>query len=149
VLAIAGPLGFLPNIALSGALWGDPQVAADLSFRAVPVWGAILIMGTFPIVQGAAELPTYFGYVLPRLQARYGWRSGAVVLTAVVLSCQHIFLPLLFDWRFIAWRALMFLPFALWFGWALDRRPALLPYLVVAHALLDASLPVLVLLASV
>jgi hypothetical protein len=31
----------------------------------------------------------------------------------------------------------------------LYRRPSLLPYLVVAHALLDASLPIIVLVASV
>ena len=44
-------------------------------------------------------------------------------VTAFVLSTQHVFLPTLFDWRFIAWRGLMILPFALWFGFALDRRP--------------------------
>jgi hypothetical protein len=72
-----------------------------------------------------------------------------VLVAAVTLSLQHVVLPLLFDWRFVIWRAFTFLPFALWFGWALYRRPSLLPYLVVAHALLDASLPIIVLVASV
>ena len=57
-------------------------------------------------------------------------------------------LPLLFDWRFVAWRALMFLPFALWMGFVIHRRPTTLPYLVIGHALLDLSLPILVLIAS-
>jgi hypothetical protein len=148
VLAVAGPLGMLPNMFLGEALWGSSQVGADLSFRALPVAAALAILVTFPIVQGAAELPTYFGYVLPRLRERYGWQLRAVLVTAFVLSTQHVFLPTLFDWRFIAWRGLMFLPFALWFGFALDRRPRLLPFLVVAHGLLDASLPILVLVAS-
>jgi hypothetical protein len=148
VLVVAGPLGVLPNILLGQALWGTSQVGADLSFRALPVGAALAILLIFPVVQGAAELPTYFGYVLPRLQARYGWRVRGVLVAALMLSTQHVFLPLLFDWRFVAWRAFMFLPFALWFGFALDRRPRLMPFLVVAHGLLDASLPILVLVAS-
>jgi hypothetical protein len=42
----------------------------------------------------------------------------------------------------------MFLPFALWMGFIVYRRPTTLPYLVIAHGLIDASLPVMVLLAS-
>ena len=148
VLVVAGPLGMLPNLLLGNVLWGSAAVGADLSFRAIPVWGALIILVTFPIVHAAAELPTYFGYVMPRLRTLYGWGPMALLIPAVVLSTQHVFLPLLFDWRFVVWRALMFLPFALWLGWSLSRRPSLLPYLVVAHALLDASLPVLVLAAS-
>jgi hypothetical protein len=149
VLVIAGPLGFLPNLLLGSLLWGSAQVGGDLSFVALPIWGAVAITLTFPLLQGAAELPTYFGYVMPRLQALYGWRTTAVLVAAATLSLQHVVLPLLFDWRFVIWRAFTFLPFALWFGWALYRRPSLLPYLVIAHALLDASLPIFVLVASV
>jgi hypothetical protein len=148
-LLLAGPVAFLPNILLGQALWGSSQVGADLSFRALPVAGAVAILLVFPVVQGAAELPTYFGYVMPRLAAIYGWRSRALIAAALMLSSQHVFLPLLFDWRFLAWRALMFLPFAFWIGFIINRRPGTLPYLAVAHGLLDASLPLLVLTASV
>jgi hypothetical protein len=148
-LLVAGPIGFLPNLLLSHALWGDAQVGAELSFRALPVAAAIAVLAIFPLVHAAAELPTYFGYVMPRLAARYGWRSRALLVAAAVLSTQHVFLPLLFDWRFLVWRGLMFLPFALWLGFVIYRRPRTLPYLVVAHGLLDASLPLMVLFASV
>jgi hypothetical protein len=147
-LLLAGPIGFLPNLLLAQALWGNAQVGAELSFRALPVAAALAILVVFPVVHAAAELPTYYGYVMPRLRAGYGWRSGALVLTALVLSTQHIFLPLLFDWRYLVWRGLMFLPFALWMGFIVYRRPTTLPYLVIAHGLIDASLPVMVLLAS-
>ncbi len=147
-LLLAGPIGFLPNILLGQALWGNAQVGADLSFRALPIAAAILILLAFPIVQAAAELPAYFGYVMPHLESRYGWRARALIVTAIVLSTQHVFLPLLFDWRFLVWRGLMFIPFALWIGFVIQRRPSTLPYLAVAHGLLDASLPVLVLMAS-
>jgi hypothetical protein len=48
-------------------------------------------------------------------------------------------MPLIFDGRFILWRALMFLPFALAVGLALNWRPRLMPYLMAGHALIDLS----------
>jgi len=122
-LVLSGPIAFLPNLALGGALWGSSEVGAELSFRAIPVLAALAICLTFPIVDAAAELPTYFGYVVPRLTARYGWGWLGLIVAAFVLSSQHLFLPLLFDWRFLAWRALMFLGFALWIGFVVYRRP--------------------------
>jgi hypothetical protein len=108
----------------------------------------MILVVTFPIVHALAELPTYFGYVMPRLAAATGWGWRAMLLSALVLSAQHMALPLIFDWRYLAWRGLMFLPFAIWIGYVVRRRPTTLPYLVVGHALLDSSLPILVLLAS-
>jgi hypothetical protein len=64
-LVVSGPLGFLPNIGLGIALWGDAQVGADLMFRALPVAGAWAILIVFPLVHALTELPTYFGYVMP------------------------------------------------------------------------------------
>lgn len=147
-LVVSGPLGFLPNILLGGALWGSAQAGADLMFRALPVAGAWAILIGFPLVHALTELPTYFGYVMPRLQALTGRRLRPALVCAVVLSTQHVFLPLLFDWRFIVYRLLMFLPFALWLAWVVDRRPTTLRYLAIAHYFLDFQLPVFVLLAS-
>ena len=42
----------------------------------------------------------------------------------------------------------MFLPLALWFGWVIQKRPTSLPYMAAAHGLLDISLPIFVLTAS-
>jgi hypothetical protein len=148
-LVVAGPVGYLPNVLLGGLLWGDPKIGAELSFRALPLVAAWAILLVFPIVHALTELPTYFGYVMPRLQAMTGRRTLPLLLCAFVLSTQHVFLPLLFDWRFLIWRFPMFLPFALWLGWVIDRRPTVLPYLAVAHGLIDLSLPILVLGASV
>lgn len=136
-----------PNILLGMALWGDPQVGADLSFRAVPVWMAWFSLVVFPLIHGATELPTYFGYVMPRLQEVTGRRSMWIV-AGLVLAAQHVVLPLLFDWRFFVWRLLMFIPFALWVAFVTDRRPTILGYLAIGHVFLDLSLPIFVLQAS-
>lgn len=142
-------MGYLPNVLLGGLLWGDASIGAELSFRALPLVAAWAILLVFPVVHALTEQPTYFGHVMPRLQALTGRRALSLFLCAFVLSTQHVFLPLLFDWRFLAWRFLMFLLFALRLGWVIDRRPTVLPYLAVAHGLIDLSLPILVLGASV
>jgi hypothetical protein len=110
------------------------------------VVGALAILIVFPVVHALGKLPTYFGYVMPRIQASTGWRSRAVVICGVMLSLQHVALPLLVDG---VWQALMFLPFALWFGFIINRRPTTLHFLVVAHFLLDFTLPLSVLLISI
>jgi hypothetical protein len=147
-LLLAGPIAMLPNLALGAMLWGSSEVGSELSFRSLPVVAAATLVVAFPIIHALAELPTYFGYVAPRLGILIGSPWRATLIAALVLSVQHVALPLLFDWRFAVWRALMFLPFALWMGFVILRRPTTMPYLVGAHALLDASLPILVLLAS-
>jgi hypothetical protein len=147
-LVASVPLTVLPNLLLSQALWGTADVSGELTIRPLPVAAAMILVVTFPIVHALAELPTYFGYVMPRLEAATGWGWRAMLVSALVLSAQHMALPLIFDWRYLAWRGLMFLPFAIWIGYVIRRRPTTLPYLVVGHALLDSSLPILVLLAS-
>jgi hypothetical protein len=86
-----------------------------------------------------AELPTYFGYSMPRLEGQTGRAWLAVALASGFLAIQHVALPLLFDGRFMTWRALMFLPFAFMVGILLHWRPRLLPYLVIVHILIDAA----------
>lgn len=147
-LILSGPLGVIPNLLAGSLLWGDAQVGAEMSFRAIPVWGAVLILVVFPITQALAELAVYFGYVMPRLKQRVGSGSAALAISAIVLALQHVFLPLLFDWRFMVWRAVMFMPFAFWIGYLIKRRKTLLPYLMIVHGLIDASLPIMVLIAS-
>jgi hypothetical protein len=70
-----------------------------------------------------------------------------VLLVGSVLSLQHLFFSFRVDWRYDLWLGVKFLPFAIWTGIVLDRRPTALPYLMAGHLLLDASLPLLVLLA--
>jgi len=52
---------------------------------------------------------------------------------------QHCFLPLILDGRFMLWRLARYLPFALFVGFLIKRRPGLLPYFAVVHALMDIS----------
>lgn len=139
VLLLALPAAYIPNIGLATALFGDPEIALAMLVQPLPMWVAILALG-FPLTIIFAELPLYFGYVMPRLAAQTKTQWQAVVVPALFLSLQHIALPLVLDRRFALWRAVMFLPFALLVGLAIRWRPSLLAYLVVIHGIIDLGM---------
>ena len=135
---IAMPIVAAPREPLASAIFGDPGIATDLFFRPIPTW-AFIVSFLFPLTIWFAELPTYFGYCMPRLaaQLRNGWLAW--LIASFFLAAQHMFLPLIFDSGYLLWRFGMFLPFALFTGLALKLRPALLPYFVIVHALMDVT----------
>lgn len=145
LFVLGGPLGYFPNPLLAQALWGDPQIALPLLVRPLPLWAVYASILLFPITQGLAELATYFGYVMPRLESQGVRPWLAITLPALFLGLQHSAVPLLFDLRFILWRGLMFLPFAVFVGIVLHWRPRLLPYFVVIHVLMDISFALMLL----
>jgi hypothetical protein len=148
LLIISGPISYLPNPVSAQWLFGSPEAPLALFVQPIPLFAAAILMVAFPITNGLAELPTYFGYVQPRLVPQIG-RVAAVLITGLLLAFQHATLPLLFDARFIAWRLIMFVPFGLLVAVMLRWRPQLLPYMVVVHMLMDLSVVYFVLAASV
>ncbi len=149
-VALAGTAVFAmaPGTVLAGALWKDPTAPNPMLFQALPLVAVYPLFVIMPITQALAELPTYWGYVAPRLRAAGTNRWVVIGLVGAVLSLQHLFFSFQLDWRYDLWLALKFLPFALWTGFLVDRRPTVLPYLMGAHFLLDATLPLLVFLVS-
>jgi hypothetical protein len=140
VTLLAAPVSYLPNILLGEWLFGSSEATLDLFIRPLPLWAVNLSVLVFPLSQGVTELPTYFGYVMPRFKAQGMQKWLAISLPAVMLGLQHIAVPLLFDIRFITWRALMYIPFAFLLGLAIHWRPRLLPYFVIIHVLMNMSL---------
>jgi hypothetical protein len=138
-LILAGPIAFLPNVLTATWLFGKQQAALDMFLQPLPLWGMAIAVIAFPVTIALAELPTYFAYCMPRLEVQTGRHWLAVLLPALFLAAQHCTLPLLGDGRFITWRLLMFLPFALFVGLLLRWWPQLLPYLVVVHGLMDMA----------
>lgn len=139
LVVLVAPVSYFPNVLLGKALFGSSEATLNLIVRPLPTLAVYAVMIVFPIIQGLTEGPTYFGYIMPKLK-EYGVNKWvALVLPALFLSFQHVAAPLLFDIRFIAWRGLMFLPFALLTGLAFHWRPRLLPYFVVIHILMNMS----------
>ena len=150
LIAFAGIAIFalLPGALLAQALWGDANYPNAMLFRPLPLGAVYPLFLLMPTTQALAELPTYWGYVAPRLRAFGINRWVVVVLVGCVLSLQHMFFAFQLDWRYDLWLAVKFLPFAIWTGVIIDRRPTALPYVMGAHFILDASLPLLVLMAK-
>lgn len=145
-LVIAGPLGYLPNIWSAQWLFGDPQIALDLLVRPLPAWAAIFSFALFPTLQGLVEIPTYMLYAMPRLESQGVRPWLTVALVSFFLSFQHVFAPFLPDGRFIAYRLVMFLPFAVLIGLVMRIRPRLMPYIAAIHVLMDSSVAVMYLM---
>jgi hypothetical protein len=135
---IGFPIAAAPMNTLAVAIFGDAMAPTRMMFQPLPAWA--LVAGLlFPLTIAFAELPTYFGYSMPRLaaQLKNGW--AAWLIASFFLAAQHMFLPFVFDGNFLLWRLGMYLPFALFVGLLLKLRPSLLPYFVIVHALMDLS----------
>lgn len=137
-----------PGTLLAQALWGDASYPNNLLFQPLPLWAIYPLFVLMPVTQALAELPVYWGYAAPRLRAAGMNRWLVIGIVGFVLSIQHMFFSFQWDWRYNLWLAVKFLPFALWTGVVMDRRPTTLPYLMALHFLLDASLPLLALMVS-
>jgi hypothetical protein len=135
---IGMPIAAVVRDPLAVAIFGDSMTSTSMLFRPIPMWAFVLCF-IFPLTIWFAELPTYFGYVMPRLEAQLknGW--VAWLIASLFLAAQHMFLPFILDGGYLLWRFGMFLPFALFTGLVLKFRPALLPYFVIVHALMDVT----------
>jgi hypothetical protein len=138
-LIVVGPIAYFPNIILASTLFDNPQTALDLLMRPLPFWAVYASILLFPVTQGLVEIPLYFSCVMPRLDARPFPDLRPLFLPALMLGLQHLAVPLIFDMRFILWRALMYLLFAFAVGLMMHWRPRLLPYIAVVHVLMDMS----------
>lgn len=67
----------------------------------------------------------------------------AISLASFFLSTQHMFAPFIPDIRFITYRLVMFLPFAILIALVIRWRPRLMPYIAVIHVLMDMSVAVM------
>jgi hypothetical protein len=146
--AVTAILALPPGMWLANALWGNVNYPNDMLFQALPLAAVYPLFLLMPTTHALAELPTYWGYVAPRLRASGMNRWMVIGLVGAMLSIQHMFFAFQLDWRYDLWLAVKFLPFALWTGVVVDRRPTTLPYLMGAHFVLDAVLPSYVLMVS-
>jgi hypothetical protein len=146
LLIPAGPVSMLPNILIATALYGNSSEPLSLFIQPLPLWAICAGMLLFPVTQGLAELPTYFGYVMPRLGQLTGRPWLGYTLASLFLGIQHMTMPLILDGRFILWRALMYIPFAFLLGIVLKWRPSMLPYLAIVHVLIDFATMVMYLM---
>lgn len=107
-------------------------------FGALPMWATLYGVVVFPIVWGFTEQMTYNGYLLPRFQVLSRSTGFAVAWVALAWSIQHAFMPLTFDAKFMAFRALSPIPPTLFVTLLYLRLRRVIPF-AIAHAVLDGA----------
>jgi membrane protease YdiL (CAAX protease family) len=107
-------------------------------FGRLPLPAALYGVLVWPFVWGLTEQMTYNGYLVPRLQVLGGSSSLAIAVVAFAWSLQHVFMPLTFDAKFMAFRLLSPVPYSVFVTLLYLRLRRLIP-LAVAHALMDGA----------
>ncbi|AEV27917.1 hypothetical protein SpiGrapes_0053 [Sphaerochaeta pleomorpha str. Grapes] len=134
------PISMAPNLLLAKVLFGGMQIPMGMFLLPLPKWAIYSVaLVLFPLTQALVELAFYFLYCMPKIEEKTDNAVLAYCSCCVFLGFQHSMIPFLPDWRFILWRALMFLPFAFFVGALLRWRPRMLPYLALLHLFMDFS----------
>ena len=138
ILVVAFPFFMVAAPLATRIVFGSgppPSFAGLADARVLPLWGVIYSFSLWWLIWSPTEEMTYRGYALPRLEVLCGkWMAVAIV--AFWWTLQHVFLPFILDWKFVAWRFLAFLP-----GVVVLLLPSLklrrLPPFIVAHWPMD------------
>jgi hypothetical protein len=107
-------------------------------FGQLPLPAALYGVFIFPVVWGLTEQMTYNGYLAPRVRVLCRSTSLSVAVVSIVWSFQHAVMPLTFDPKFMAVRALSPLPFSIFQTVLCLRLRRLIPF-AIAHAVLDGA----------
>ena len=132
---ITFPVAFA-GMTLAGILFYGSYSATPIVGGHLPLWAALVGVMVFPFINGVTEQMTYSGYVLPRLEVLTGRTFLAVAIVAFWFALQHSALELLFDWRFVLYRFLSYLPLCIVVP-VLYLRLRRLTSLIVCHWCLD------------
>lgn len=116
----------------------------------LPVYGTLIDAGCltllwwltrregFRLLWGLTEQMTYNGYLVSRFQVLSRSTGLAIACVAFVWALQHVFMPLTFDAKYMAFRLLGSLPYSVFQTLLYLRFRRLVPF-AIAHALLDGS----------
>jgi membrane protease YdiL (CAAX protease family) len=126
--------------AASWLLYGTPS--QPYLFAPLPLPAAVYGALVWPFIWGLTEQMTYNGYLAPRFQVLCRSTSLAIAAVAFAWSLQHVFMPLTFDAKFMAFRLLSPVPFSVFATLLYLRLRRLVP-LAIAHALMDGASVVL------
>jgi hypothetical protein len=137
ITSLTVPIVFASNYFLSLLLWDNINIPTKMMFGTIEKRLVYILLFVFPITIAFAELATYFGYIMPKLQQQLKNKWLAVFLPVLFLSIQHCTLPFIPDINFIIYRALVFLPFAAIIGVSIHYRPSLFTYFAILHGIMD------------
>jgi len=113
----------------------------------IPIWIANINTILLPVTIVFAELPLYYGYSFNRIKENTGNKFLAMSYIIFFYALQHSFIPLLFDWEYMLFRFLSFLPLMIVMGLIYSKNRALVP-LMIGHGFLDLATGIQILISS-
>ena len=138
ILGIAGLWGF------SFLVYGYMPVT---NTQPLPIWAAILALILLPITVVYAEMPLYLGYCAPKIKEISKNETFSIIYPLFFYALQHSFIPLIFDYKHILSRFLVFVPLLIMIGIWYHKRKDLVP-LMVGHGILDTTTGIQLLMVS-
>jgi hypothetical protein len=113
ILLLVFPFFILAAPVVTRLLYGATPLPAFTGLatgRTLPLWAVVYSFSIWLLIWSPTEEITYQGYVLSRLEVLFGSRWKAVAVVSFWWAIQHPLLPLILDWKYFAWRFLVFLP---------------------------------------
>lgn len=129
---------------LSGFIcYGVIPYAAPMMIAPIPLWLAIINLPLLPVTTALAEEGLYLGCGVNQIKNKY----AAILVPAFFFALQHSFIPTLFDFRYIIYRFLSFLPLTiiLCHNYYKKRNP--LP-IMIGHGVIDVATVAQILMTS-
>ena len=114
--------------------YGIIPYAAPMMIAPIPVWLAVINVIILPVTTAFAEDGLYLGCGVNQIQNKF----LAITVPAFFFALQHSFIPTLFDFRYIIYRFISFLPLTLILCWYYYRKRNPLP-IMVGHAIIDVA----------
>ena len=115
-----------------------------MMIRPIPVVLAILNFIVLPLTVSFAEDALYLGCGVNSFKNKY----FAILIPAFFYAIQHSFIPTLFDFKFIIYRFLSFLPLTIILCWYYHKHKNPVP-IMIGHALIEMASVVLILVTSI
>jgi membrane protease YdiL (CAAX protease family) len=130
---------------LSGFIcYGKLPYLAPMMAAPIPLILAIINFIVLPLTVSFAEDGLYLGCGVNSFKNKY----LAILVPAFFYALQHSFIPVLFDFKFIVYRFLSFLPLTIIFCYYYYKKKNPVP-MMIGHTIVEIASVVLVLVTSI
>lgn len=130
---------------LSGFIcYGKLPYLAPMMAAPIPLILAIINFIVLPLTVSFAEDGLYLGCGVNSFKNKY----LAILVSAFFYALQHSFIPVLFDFKFIVYRFLSFLPLTIIFCYYYYKKKNPVP-MMIGHTIVEIASVVLVLVTSI
>ena len=124
--------------------YGVIPYLAPMMAAPIPLFLAVINFILLPLTVSFAEDGLYLGCGVNSFKNKY----LAILVPAFFYALQHSFIPVLFDFKFIAYRFLSFLPLTIIFCYYYYKKKNPVP-MMIGHTIVEIASVVLVLVTSI